>query len=325
MSHSSLTTAQTTLAKERVGLERLETAFKGPLGKVFCQVVDHLIASKGRVAVTGVGKSGHIARKIQTSLASTGTPSFFIYPTEAAHGDLGMIQKDDNLLAFSTSGETAELALLLQYAKVQNIPLIAVTSNSESTLARASQFCLCLPQSSEACPIGLAPTTSSLMQLALGDALMSSLLAQRGFSYEDFSKFHPAGQLGARLRPISDIMHKSKEMPLGSAIMPLKQVVMEMTRKAFGCMGVIDEDGILIGLIADGDLRPALSKDLEKTLAKDVMNRHPATARTDMRVQDVLHFMTHRDTPISSLFIVDENHRPLGIVHLHDLLRTGVL
>lgn len=325
MAYPSLETALDTLAKERLGLEALETAFKGKPGVTFCQIVNHILSSTGRIAVTGVGKSGHIARKIQTSLASTGTPSFFIHPTEAAHGDLGMICEDDSLLAFSTSGETAELSFLLKYARIHQISVIAVTSNPHSTLAKSAKFCMALPMVTEACPMGLAPSTSCLVQLAFGDALMASLLNQRGFTDEDFNRFHPAGRLGARLRPVSDIMHTDSEMPLGPISMPLSQVIIEITKKAFGCMGVIDENGALVGLISDGDLRPSLGKDLGKTFAGDIMNKAPVTAQPTMRVQDALQQMNHHKPPISNLFIVDENHHPLGIVHLHDLLRTGIL
>lgn len=325
MTYPSLETALETLAKERLGLEALEKAFEGSLGRAFDQVVRHILSSRGRVAVTGVGKSGHIARKIQTSLASTGTPSFFIHPTEAAHGDLGMICEDDSLLAFSTSGETAELSFLLSYVKLRNIPLIAVTSNPASTLARAAKFCLPLPAVTEACPIGLAPSTSCVVQLALGDALMATLLNKRGFTDDDFNQFHPAGRLGAHLRPVGDIMHTGAEMPLGQITTPLSQVILGITQKAFGCMGILDDQDRLVGLVSDGDLRRALAFDLEKTLAGDIMNRRPVTASPTTRVRDVLHLMNRHTPPISNLFIIDEQQHPLGIVHLHDLLRMGVL
>ncbi|OUI82085.1 D-arabinose 5-phosphate [Gluconobacter sp. DsW_056] len=313
-----------TVSIERKGLEALEQALSGPLGIAFCEAVNCIAESSARLIVTGIGKSGHIARKIQATLASTGTPSLFLHPAEAAHGDLGMVAPGDLILAFSNSGETTELTAILAYAARQNHCVIAVTSVDTSALARAAQIPLVLPTSTEACPMGLAPTTSTLLQLALGDALALALLEKRGFTARDFGAFHPGGLLGARLRPISDLMHTGESLPLGQGSLPLRSVILEMTRKSFGCMGIIDDNGKLQGLITDADLRRALSGDLDATTAADVMNPAPVTARADTLAQDVLHLMNQRERPITSLFIVDAEHRPAGIVHIHDLLRSGL-
>ncbi|WP_408873710.1 SIS domain-containing protein [Gluconobacter roseus] len=319
-----LNSAIHTLAIERQGLQALEQAFSGPLGETFVQAVNRIAGSRSRLVVTGIGKSGHIARKIQATLASTGTPSLFLHPAEAAHGDLGMIAPGDVILAFSNSGETTELAAVLTYATRQKHCVIAITSVATSALARAAQIPLVLPTSTEACPMGLAPTTSTLLQLALGDALAIALLEKRGFTARDFGAFHPGGLLGARLRPISDLMHTGKALPLGQGSLPLRSVILEMTHKSFGCMGVIDDKGVLQGLITDADLRRAMAGDLDTTRAEDVMNPAPVTATPQTLAQDVLELMNQRERPITSLFIVDEARRPTGIVHVHDLLRSGL-
>ncbi|MEW9272811.1 KpsF/GutQ family sugar-phosphate isomerase [Gluconobacter oxydans] len=313
-----------TVSIEREGLQALEHALSGPLGEAFCEAVNRIAESEGRLIVTGIGKSGHIARKVQATLASTGTPSLFLHPAEAAHGDLGMVAPGDLILAFSNSGESTELAAILAYAARQNHCVIAITSVGTSALARASEIPLVLPSSTEACPMGLAPTTSTLLQLALGDALALALLEKRGFTARDFGAFHPGGLLGARLRPISDLMHTGDALPLGQGSLPLRSVILEMTRKSFGCMGVTDDNGVLQGLITDADLRRALSGDLDTTTAKDVMNAAPVTATPTTLAQDVLQLMNQRERPITSLFIVDEDRRPTGIVHVHDLLRSGL-
>ncbi|MFT8807525.1 KpsF/GutQ family sugar-phosphate isomerase [Gluconobacter sp.] len=319
-----LDSAIQTLAIERDGLQALEHALSGPLGTAFCEAVNRIAESRGRLIVTGIGKSGHIARKIQATLASTGTPSLFLHPAEAAHGDLGMIAPGDIILALSNSGETTELAAILTFAARQKHCVIAITSVGTSALARAAQIPLVLPTSTEACPMGLAPTTSTLLQLALGDALAIALLEKRGFTARDFGTFHPGGLLGARLRPIRDLMHIGDALPLGQGSLPLRSVILEMTRKSFGCMGVIDDNGVLQGLITDADLRRAISGDLDTTTAEDVMNPAPVTATADTLAQDVLHLMNQRERPITSIFIVDETRRPEGIVHIHDLLRSGL-
>ncbi len=235
-----------------------------------------------------------------------------------------MIDVQDALLLLSQSGETSELAALLEHAARHALPVIGMTSAPASTLARASSVVLCLPRAREACPMGLAPTTSTIMQLALGDSLAIALLERRGFTANDFSAFHPGGQLGALLKPVRKLMHVGNAMPLGTANMTLSDVIMEMTRKAFGCIGIIDETGALIGLVSDGDLRPALTRNLDTTTAGEIMNRDPITTKGDILAQEVVHLMTARRKAINSLFILDDDRHPLGIVRLHDLLRTGI-
>lgn len=321
----AVTSALATLATEQDGLTQLTRALADPiaLGGAFARATDLLLSCTGRVVLAGIGKSGHVARKIQSTLASTGTRSIFVHPAEAAHGDLGMIAPQDVLIVLSQSGETLELASILTYAARHDLPLIGITTAPESALARASRIPLILPRAPEACPMGLAPTTSTLMQMALGDALAIALLEARGFTPSEFGVYHPGGHLGAMLRPVSALMHTGAAMPLGDPEMPLAAVIMEMTRKTFGCMGVVDGEGALIGLITDGDLRPALSLDLAATRADAVMNHQPITVGADILVQDALRMMSARTKPILSVFVLDNDSKPVGIVHLHDLLRAG--
>ncbi|GAD11257.1 hypothetical phosphosugar isomerase aq_1546 [Gluconobacter frateurii NBRC 103465] len=321
---SPLPSALHTLAAERQGLEALEAAFQSSLGSAFTQAVDRILNCAGRLIVTGIGKSGHIGRKIQATLASTGTPSLFVHPAEASHGDLGMVAPGDLILALSNSGETAELAAILAYAAHKKLGVIAITSVETSALARASEIALVLPKAREACPMGLAPTTSTLLQLALGDALAIALLEKRGFTASDFQTFHPGGRLGARLRPVRELMHTGDALPLGKTSLSLRSVILEMTRKAFGCMGVTDDAGVLCGLITDADLRRALHRDLDATTAEEVMNRSPITTTPATLAQDVLLLMNARSKPITSLFVVGDDGQPQGIIHLHDLLRAGL-
>ncbi|MBV1833186.1 KpsF/GutQ family sugar-phosphate isomerase [Novacetimonas pomaceti] len=294
------------------------------LGDAFIRTIEVLSTPARRVVVTGIGKSGHIGRKIQSTLASTGTPSIFVHPAEASHGDLGMLQPGDAILALSNSGETSELADIVSHARRFGLLLIAMTARAESTLARAADISLVLPHASEACPMGLAPTTSSTMQLALGDALAIVLLTRRGFGADDFGVFHPGGRLGAQLRSVRELMHTGPGMPLGAPDLPLRQVIMEMTRKAFGCMGVVGADGALVGLITDGDLRRALEQDIDGTRAADIMNTNPQTINPDALAVDALRIMNDRPRPITSLFVLNAEHQPIGILHIHDLLRAGV-
>lgn len=323
---SVLQSAIDAIDAESVGLARLrealtcDTAFQDS----FVDATQLILSMRGRLVVSGIGKSGHVGRKIQATLASTGTPSLFLHPAEAAHGDLGMVRQDDVLLLISYSGETGELVAVIEHAIRNNLPIIAMTGHSQSTLARASRVLLPLPAAAEACPMGLAPTTSTLMQLALGDALAVSLLQKRQFSVHDFGAFHPGGKLGTALRPIAQLMHSGSAMPLGQPDMTLTEVIVEMTRKTFGCIGIIDDQRRLIGLISDGDLRPALSGDLKTRTAREIMNVSPLTTGPSRLAQEVLQLMTERARPVSSVFILDDAHRPLGIVHLHDLLRVTV-
>lgn len=321
-----LQSASRALAAERSGFDLLADAIthQEGFGGVFAEAVQRILLCPSRVILAGIGKSGHVARKIQATLASTGTPSLFVHPAEAAHGDLGMIGQDDVLIILSHSGETSELAALLGYAARHDLPVIGITAHAGSTLGRASRYCLTLPSAPEACPMGLAPTTSTLMQMALGDALAVALLEQRGFTASDFGVFHPGGRLGMVLRPVSALMHSGDAMPLGHADAPISAVIMEMTRKAFGCMGVVDDSGRLIGLISDGDLRPALLRDIASVRAIEVMNPRPITISPDVLAQEAMRVMNARAKPITSLFALDAAQRPVGILHLHDLLRAGI-
>lgn len=334
---SDIAVACRVLASESNGLAQLSAALRvggadpaadsgglTPLARSFGRAVEAFSTLPGRVVVTGIGKSGHVGRKIQATLASTGTPSFFVHPSEASHGDLGMIQSGDAVLALSNSGETPELADIIAHARRFGLMLAAMTGQAESTLARAADIALVVPDAAEACPMGLAPTTSATMQMALGDALAVALLERRNFTASDFGVFHPGGRLGIRLRRVSDLMHCGTAMPLGTPDISLRQVILEMTRKAFGCIGVIGTDGTLCGLITDGDLRRALDRDLETTRAADIMNPTPLTTRADILAAEALRIMNARPRPITSLFVLDDGGVPVGIVHVHDLLRAGV-
>jgi arabinose-5-phosphate isomerase len=277
----------------------------------------------GRVIVSGMGKSGHVGRKISATLASTGTPSMFVHPAEASHGDLGMITRHDALLALSNSGETPELTDVVQYSRRYAIPLVAMTSRADSALAQAADIALILPKVDEACPMGLAPTTSTTLMLALGDALAVALLERKGFSSADFQIFHPGGQLGRRLLRVTDLMHAGEELPLVAAAMPMGQVLLVMTNKSFGCVGVLDEAGQhLGGVITDGDLRRHMDPSLFGRTAADVMTANPKTTRPKALAAEALHVMNARS--ITSLFVVDEENRPVGIIHMHDCLRAGI-
>jgi len=285
--------------------------------------VDRLASATGRVVVSGMGKSGLIGRKIAATLASTGTPALFVHPAEASHGDLGMIVAGDAVLALSNSGETAELADLVAHARRFGLPLVGITARADSTLARAADVALILPRAAEACPMGLAPTTSTTMQVALGDALAVALLTRRGFTAADFRQIHPGGRLGARLRRVRDLMHTGDAMPLASPDMKMATALVRMTEKRFGCLGITDADGRLRGIITDGDLRRAMGPDLLDRSARDVMTPSPRTIGPDALAVEALHDMNAHERPITALFVVDEAGRALGILHLHDLLRAG--
>ena len=322
----AINSALKTLTAESAGLRALQTALATPylLGEAFSKAVALIEHGRGRVVVTGMGKSGHIGRKIQATFASTGTPALFVHPSEAAHGDLGMIDGTDVLLVISQSGETSELTTILEYAARHALPIIGITASEKSTLAKASSLVLRLPRAKEACPMGLAPTTSTLMQLALGDALAIALLERRKFTATDFRAFHPGGQLGNLLKPVHKFMHRAEALPLGRPETPLSSVILEMTRKAFGCIGIVDSHGVFVGLISDGDLRPALMRDLHTTCAAEIMNRTPVTTHPDCLAQEIIHLMTSPQKAINSIFVLDKESHPVGIVHLHDLVRIGI-
>lgn len=312
--------ARSVLRTEAAGLQ----ALAGSLGDSFARAVDLLAAATGRVVVSGMGKSGHVGRKIAATLASTGTPALFVHPAEASHGDLGMIVPGDAILALSNSGETAELADLVAHSRRFALPLVAITARAGSALARAADLALTLPSAAEACPMGLAPTTSTTMQMALGDALAVALLTRRGFTEADFRQFHPGGRLGTRLRRVGDLMHDGDAIPLALPNTAMDRALLLMTEKRFGCLGVIDGAGRLVGIVTDGDLRRAMGPDLLSRRVGDLMTRSPRTIRADALAEEALHLMNARERPITSLFVVDESDRPLGILHVHDLLRAGM-
>lgn len=320
--HPDLDTARRVLAQESEAL----TALAASLDDRFARAVSVLAAVTGRVAVTGMGKSGHVARKIAATLASTGTPALFVHPAEASHGDLGMIVAGDAVLALSNSGDAPELADLVNHAKRFGLPLIGITSRAESALGRAADIGLILPRAPEACPMGLAPTTSTTMQMALGDALAVALLTRRGFTAADFRVFHPGGKLGAKLSRVGELMHGPAELPLAPPETPMAAAIVAMTARRFGCLGVVAPDGTLAGIITDGDLRRALDggagADLLGRSAGAVMNRSPRTVGPDTLAAEALHEMNART--ITTLFVVDADRRPIGILHIHDLLRAGV-
>ena len=268
-----------------------------------------------------MGKSGHIGRKIAATFASTGTPAFFVHPSEASHGDLGMITADDVIMALSWSGETGELKDLIDYSRRHRIPLIAVTADSASTLARAADVALVLPNAREACPHNLAPTTSSLMQLALGDALAVALLESRGFSAHEFGLLHPGGRLGAMLKFIRDVMRKGDAVPITTLGARMSEAVVEMSAKAVGCIGVVDANGHLVGIITDGDLRRHMRPDLLDAKVEDVMTKNPKTCQLEQLASEALEILN--SSKITAMFVVQQG-KPVGVVHMHDLLRTGV-
>jgi arabinose-5-phosphate isomerase len=304
----------------RLEARALEALAQG-LNSQFVEALDVLGRVRARVIVTGMGKAGHIARKIAATLASTGTPAFFVHPGEASHGDLGMITEDDAVLALSNSGETAELADLVAYAKRFKIPLIAITGRVDSALAEAATVALVLPDSAEACPMGLAPTTSTTAALALGDAIAVALLERRGFSADDFRVLHPGGQLGRRLMKVADIMHRDDALPLISGEAVMAEALLVMTARSFGCVGVVDGDGRLLGIITDGDLRRHMSADLVGRKTVDVMTPDPLTIRPQALASEAVHTMNAGK--ITALFVVEEG-RAIGILHIHDCLRAGV-
>ena len=317
---SLIESALRTLETEAGGITALAAAIRDGMGASFIATAERIRAVKGRVIVTGMGKSGHVARKIAATLASTGTPAFFVHPGEASHGDLGMITPDDAIMALSWSGETAELKDLIDYSRRFRIGLVAITADAASTLAKAADVALVLPQAREACPHNLAPTTSSLMQLALGDALAIALLESRGFTPVDFGLLHPGGRLGALLKFTRDVMHSGTAVPLVPLGTRMSVAVLEMSAKGLGCVGITDGDGNLTGIVTDGDLRRHMRDDLLNARVEDIMTRSPKTIRPDQLVSEALELLN--STKITALFVVDAG-RPVGIVHVHDLLRTG--
>lgn len=310
-----------TLEIEEQGLAALRAMLANGQGPAFGKAVAMLAAARGRVIVTGIGKSGHVGQKVAATFASTGTPAFFVHPSEASHGDLGMVARDDVILALSWSGETVELTNIITYSRRFAVGLIAITSRQDSALGKAADVVLELPKAKEACPHGLAPTTSTTMQLALGDCLAIALLEQKGFTAHDFRQYHPGGSLGAQLKHVADLMHKGDALPLVGLDTAMSEVIVTMTTKSFGCVGVVDAAGALAGMITDGDLRRHMGDGLLARCASDIMTRKPNTLSPGMLASAALEQINSLKR--TQMFVVDAG-RPVGIVHVHDLLRAGV-
>ncbi|MEM7214433.1 MAG: KpsF/GutQ family sugar-phosphate isomerase [Pseudomonadota bacterium] len=318
---NSVQSALRTIKTEEAGLNALAGALDGTLGKYFENACKLLQQINGRVIVAGVGKSGHIGGKLAATLASTGTPAFFVHAAEANHGDLGMIARDDAIIALSWSGETTELKGIITYASRFSIPLIAITRDRNSTLGKEATICLEIPKVAEACPNGLAPTTSTIMQMAIGDSIAVALLEARGFSADDFGIYHPGGSLGANLTRVSEIMHAGETMPLVSIDVTLEAAVAQMTLKKLGCVGVIQSDGKLAGIITDGDLRRHINRNMLEMTTDQIMTANPQTIGPNALATSAVAILN--ENSITALFVV-ENDNPVGVVHLHDLLRIGV-
>jgi arabinose-5-phosphate isomerase len=316
-----IASALRTLEAEAGGIGALCAGIRDGLGRPFVDAVELIAGARGRLIVTGMGKSGHVARKVAATFASTGTPAFFVHPGEASHGDLGMIAPDDVIIMLSWSGETVELKDLIAYSRRFRIGLIAITAAAESTLAAAADIVLVLPAAREACPHNLAPTTSTLMQAALGDALAIALLESRGFTALDFGKLHPGGRLGAMLKFVGNVMHSGDAVPLVALGTTMAGAVVEMSAKGFGCVGIVDANGKLAGIITDGDLRRHMRPDLLDARVDDVMTPAPKTVRPDQLAGEALEIIN--SSKITALIVADAG-KPVGIVHFHDLLRAGV-
>jgi len=318
MKNKDIESAQRTIDKEIDALKIMRKDLDDNLVKA----LDLMQSIKGRVVVTGMGKSGHIGNKIAATLASTGTPSFFVHPAEASHGDLGMLTENDCVLAISNGGESRELSDIIVYCKRYGIPLIAMTKNPNSSLGKAGDYLLKLPDCGEACPLGLAPTSSTTATAVLGDILAVCLLERKGFSKTDFKQRHPGGKLGAFLQKVSDLMRTGIEMPLVSDSADMQKAVLEMTSKMLGCVGIVDKDNHLLGIITDGDLRRFMSGNILQMKATDVMTRNPKTTKPDVLVAEAVNIMNSKK--ITQLFVIDDDNKPIGLIHLHDCLHAGV-
>lgn len=315
---ADLASARRVLEHARGGLEALSHS----LGDAFVSALDLLSKATGRVIVSGVGKSGHVGRKIAATMASTGTPAFFVHAGEASHGDMGMIAPGDAVIAISNSGEAGELRDVVSYTRRFGIPLIAITSRPDSTLGQGADVVLALPPVGEACPMGLAPTTSTTLTIAIGDALAVALLERRGFTADDYKVFHPGGQLGRKLYKVEDLMHSGAELPLVAPQTSMSDVVLVMTQKTFGVAGVIDVDGRLVGIVTDGDLRRHIAGNLFQLKAADVMTRAPKFTAPKILAAEALRRMN--EWKITSVFVVDDG-KPVGILRMHDVLRAGAV
>ena len=285
------------------------------------EALDVLENTKGKIVLTGIGKSGHIAQKIAASFASTGSPSFFVHPAEASHGDLGMISEDDVVIAISNSGESKELVDILNYCKRFGVKLISITKNAESALGKAGDIILLLPNNGEACPLGLAPTNSTTATLVLGDILTAGLIQRKGFTKEEFNQRHPGGKLGSVLQRVSDLMHVGDEMPILEEHSNMQQVLLEMTSKRLGCVGFVNADGIFTGMLTDGDLRRCLSPEILDKKVIDLMTKNPKTISKDTMASEAMKIM--HDKKITNIFVIEDN-KPVGVIHIHDLLNNGV-
>lgn len=310
--------AKRTIASEIETIKELEKSLNA---EALTKTLDFMQNSKGRIIITGMGKSGHIGKKIAASLASTGTPSFFVHPAEASHGDLGMITEDDIVIAISNSGESRELVDILNYCKRFGITLIAITKNPKSSLGKAGDVVLELPNNGEACPLGLAPTNSTTATLVLGDILTVGMIERKGFSKSDFNDRHPGGKLGSILKRVSDLMHTGEEMPILEENSNMQAVLLEMTSKRLGCVGFINQQGELTGMLTDGDLRRCLTPTILEKKANEVMTRNPKTISPDAMIAEALKIM--HDKKITNLFVL-EDKKPIGVIHIHDLLNNGV-
>ncbi len=308
------------IEEEIKGIKRL----KESLDENFVKAIELILNCEGKVIVTGIGKSGHVARKIASTLASTGTPAHFLHPSEALHGDLGVIDKGDVVIAISNSGESFEVIEIIPYIKMLGVPLIAITNRRDSTLAKYSDVHLYLNVEKEACPLQLAPTTSSTATLILGDAIAMTLLELRGFTEKDFAIRHPGGALGRKLKLVKDLYHTGDELPVVSEDEPMREVILEMTSKGFGATAVVDKEGRLVGIITDGDLRRFVRKggNFDSSTARDVMTKNPKTAKADEMALEALRRM--EEYKITVLIVVDEEDKPTGIIHLHDILRAEI-
>ena len=316
---SDIHVARQTIDREIEALKQMENSLDDTLGKV----LDILQNTRGRVIVTGMGKSGHIGNKIAATMASTGTPAFFLHPSEASHGDLGMVTKDDSVIAISNSGESKELLDILTYCRRFSIPLIAITKNPDSSLGRNSDLILRLPDNKEACPLGLAPMSSTTATLVMGDILAAALMVRKGFTEDDFKLRHPGGKLGSILRHVSDIMHTGDEMPLIKEDAIMQDALITMSSKMLGCVGIVDDNGDLIGMIKDGDLRRWMSPNLISEKVSKVMTKNPRTITKDILIAEAVNVMNNTGKGITNVFVV-ENKKPIGIVHIHDCLKAGV-
>ena len=309
-----INSAKRTLASELSSIKNIKSTFNSN----FCKAINLIYNTKGKIVITGVGKSAHIGNKISATLTSTGTPSYFVHATEASHGDLGSIKKDDCVIAISNSGETSELNNIIQFTKRFNIKLISITSNSKSTLHKNSTVGILYKKPIEACPLNLAPTSSTSMSMIIGDCIAISLLELRGFKSTQFKSLHPGGNLGKDLKNLSEIMHSKKELPLAKLNEKMSSALLTMTKKSFGCVGVINQKKEIVGIITDGDLRRKLNSKFFEIKAAEIMTKNPTLADKKMLVGEAINLMNSKK--ITSLFICDKK-KPLGIVHIHDLLR----